>query len=172
MVRVLSKSATTPSTSGAMTVTSRASRPSILCASLPTAMTSPETLLTATTDGSSTTTPRPRTAMMVLAEPMSIAIESETRFWRTLRPRRVLVFPMNDIKEGPMDLYHLNTVKKLLLKRAACLLPVNLPKIHGLLAVLNHDRLTRLQFVATVRSLRSRIADQDLTAAGIRLESR
>jgi hypothetical protein len=36
--------------------------------------------------------------MIVLAEPMSIAIESETRFLRALRPRRVLVFPMNDIK--------------------------------------------------------------------------
>src|ERR1043165_4957585 len=98
IVRVRSKSATTPSTSGAITVTSRASRPCILCASLPTAITSPVTLLTATTDGSSTTTPRPRTAMIVLAEPMSIAIESETRFLRALRPRKVLVLPMNDIK--------------------------------------------------------------------------
>jgi hypothetical protein len=37
--------------------------------------------------------------MIVLAEPISIAIESETRFWRALRPRRVLVFPMNDIEK-------------------------------------------------------------------------
>jgi hypothetical protein len=37
--------------------------------------------------------------MIVLAEPISIAIESETRFLRALRPRRVLVFPMNDIKQ-------------------------------------------------------------------------
>src|SRR5689334_22080894 len=136
-------------------------------------MTLPEILLTATSDGSSTTIPRPRTAMIVLAEPMSIAIESETRFWRALRPRRVLVFPMNDIKTiGPMDLSHPITMKKLLLKRTACPLPVNFPKIHGLLAVLNHDRLARLQLVATVRGLRSRVADQNLTATRIRLESR
>src|SRR5689334_8198919 len=173
IVRVLSKSATTPSTSGAITVTSRASRPCILWASLPTAMTLPEILLTATTDGSSTTMPRPRTAMIVLAEPMSIAIESETRFWRALRPRRVLVFPMNDITTiGPMDLYHPITVKKLLLKRSACSDPINFPKIYRLLAVFNHDRLARLQFVATVRGLRSSVADQNLTAPSIRLQSR
>jgi hypothetical protein len=41
--------------------------------------------------------------MIVLAEPISIAIESETRFLRAFRPRRVLVFPMNDIKAiGPI----------------------------------------------------------------------
>ena len=37
--------------------------------------------------------------MIVLAEPMSIAIESETRFLRALRPRKVLVLPMKDIKQ-------------------------------------------------------------------------
>jgi hypothetical protein len=37
--------------------------------------------------------------MIVLAEPISIAIESETRFLRALRPRKVLVLPMNDIKD-------------------------------------------------------------------------
>src|SRR6185295_19319771 len=154
-----------------MTVTSRASRPCILWASLPTAITSPVILLTATTDGSSTTMPRPRTAIIVLAEPMSIAIESETRFWRALRPRRVLVFPMNDITTiGPMDLYDPITVKKLLLKRSACSLPVNFPKIHGLLAIFDHDWLARFQLVTTVRGLRSRIADQNLTAKRIRLE--
>ena len=40
--------------------------------------------------------------MIVLAEPMSMAIESETRFRSALRPRKVLVFPMNDIKELPI----------------------------------------------------------------------
>ena len=58
---VLSKSATTPLSKGAMTVTSRASRPYICCASSPIAITSPVMALTATRDGSSTTTPRPRT---------------------------------------------------------------------------------------------------------------
>jgi hypothetical protein len=37
--------------------------------------------------------------MIVLAEPISIAIESETRFLRALRPRKVFVLPMNDIKK-------------------------------------------------------------------------
>jgi hypothetical protein len=39
--------------------------------------------------------------MIVLAEPMSIAIESETRLRRPLRLRRVLVLPRNDIKTYP-----------------------------------------------------------------------
>ena len=92
IARVLSKSATTPSISGAITATSRASRPCIFRASFPTAITSPLTLLTATTDGWSTMTPRPRTAMMVLADPMSIAIESETRLRKAASPRNDPVF--------------------------------------------------------------------------------
>src|ERR1044072_1109474 len=63
-------------------------------------------------------------------------------------------------------------MKKLLLKSSACSLPVNVPKIYGLLAILHHDRLARLQFVATVRGLRRRIADQNLAAARVRLQSR
>src|SRR6185369_957887 len=148
-------------------------------------MTSPVTLLTATTDGSSTTMPRPRTEMIVLAEPMSIAIESETRFLRALRPRRVLVFPMNDIKKLPIANCQLLIARLLnssnrqsaignrqFLERAAGSLPINLPEIHGLLAIFDHDRFAWLQFIAAVCCLCSCIADQNLTATCIRLQSR
>src|SRR5262245_34383938 len=86
-----------------MTATSRASRPCILCASLPKAITSPVILLIATTEGSSTTTPRPRTAIIVLADPISIAIESETRFRSALRPINEPVLAMIDIKQKVND---------------------------------------------------------------------
>src|SRR6185436_7287696 len=128
--------------------------------------------------------PRPRTEMIVLAEPMSIAIESETRFLRALRPRRVLVFPMNDIKEIAdcrLPIVNCRLLNSQIgnwqsaignLKRAASSLPVNLPEIHGLLAILNHDRFAWLQFIPAVRCLCSRIADQNLAATCIRLQSR
>ena len=57
----------------------------------------PVTLLTATKEGSSTTTPRPRTATIVPADPMSIAIESETRLRRARSPTKERVLLMNDI---------------------------------------------------------------------------
>jgi hypothetical protein len=57
---------------------------------------SPVVLLTATTEGSSTTTPRPRTAMIVLADPMSIAIESETRLRSASKPINARVFRMKE----------------------------------------------------------------------------
>src|ERR1051326_3058429 len=100
MLRVRSKSATTPSTSGVTSVTSRDSRPSISCASRPKATASPESLLTATTAGSSTTTPRPSTAMMTEVEPMSIAIESDTRSRNPSKDISERVFRVNmfDIK--------------------------------------------------------------------------
>src|SRR5215218_3107966 len=98
-------------------------------------MTSPVILLTATTDGSSTTIPRPRTAMIVLAEPISIAIESETRFWRASRPRRVLVFPMNDIKTrsyGPIrPHYYEETISKTIRLLFASQLPKDLQAAGG-----------------------------------------
>src|SRR6185295_12115289 len=95
---VLSKSATTPSSKGAITVTSRASRPDICCASIPIAITSPVLESTATSEGSSITIPRPRTEMMVAADPISIAIESDTRFRRAFNPTNAAVLVMNDIK--------------------------------------------------------------------------
>ena len=95
---VLSKSATTPSSNGAITVTSRASLPYIRCASSPIAITSPVLLLTATSDGSSTTTPRPRTTMIVAPDPMSMAMESETRLRKASRPVNAAVLLMNDIQ--------------------------------------------------------------------------
>ena len=58
---VTSKSAITPSFSGRMALISSGVRPSISFASLPTASTRPEALSTATTDGSLSTIPRPRT---------------------------------------------------------------------------------------------------------------
>src|SRR5256885_8043815 len=63
-------------------------------------------------------------------------------------------------------------VEKLLLKRSAGSLPINFPKINRLLPVLNHDRLTRFQLVATMRRLRSRVADENLAAKSIRLQPR
>jgi hypothetical protein len=52
----------------------------------------------ATRDGSSITMPRPRTEMIVAADPISIAIESETKFRRAFIPTNAAVFLMNDIK--------------------------------------------------------------------------
>ena len=63
---VRSKSPTTPPVSGAFTITSRPSRPVISAASWPKATISSVISLIATSDGSSSTTPRPLTAMIVL----------------------------------------------------------------------------------------------------------
>ena len=58
---VTSKSAITPSLSGRIAVIVPGVRPSIRFASTPTACTSPERWSIATTDGSESTMPRPRT---------------------------------------------------------------------------------------------------------------
>ena len=58
---VTSKSAITPSLSGRIAVIVPGVRPSIRFASMPTAWTSPVRESTATTDGSESTMPRPRT---------------------------------------------------------------------------------------------------------------
>src|SRR5688572_32094262 len=108
-------------------------------------MTSQLTLLTATTDGSSITTPRPRTAMIELADPISIAIESETKLRRPLRLRKVLVLPINDIKTYPVFLEPC-----VVLKRPARHLPIDFPELHGLFAILHHDRIARFQLVTTM----------------------
>jgi len=42
--------------------------------------------------------PRPRTAMIVLAEPMSMAMESDTKFLSALRPRNEPVLLLNDMQ--------------------------------------------------------------------------
>jgi len=55
---------------------------------------SPVILWTAMIDGSSTTIPRPRTAMIVEVDPMSIAIESETRSRNALKRKNEDVFRM------------------------------------------------------------------------------
>ncbi len=128
--------------------------------------------------------------MIVLAEPMSMAIESETRFRSALSPRKVLVLPMNDIniergQAALPDLFYSQMTYQLicsilyrpiralvlfpddLLKRSACFLPVNFPKIHRLLPVLHHDWLAWFQPVTTVRRLRGSIANQNLTTARV-----
>ena len=56
-----SKSAMTPSLSGRIALMVEGVRPSICLASAPTACTSPVLTSTATTDGSDSTIPRPRT---------------------------------------------------------------------------------------------------------------
>src|SRR6185295_9314910 len=60
--------------------------------------------------------------------------------------------------------------ESVLLERTACLLPINFPKPDWLLAVLHRNRIARLQLVTTVRRLRRRIANQNLSATRIRLQ--
>ena len=71
---VTSKSAMTPSFSGRMAVIEPGVRPSIRFASTPTAWTSPVRWSIATTDGSDSTMPRPRTYTSVFAVPRSTAM--------------------------------------------------------------------------------------------------
>ena len=68
-----SKSAMTPSRIGRTGVMLAGVRPSISCASIPTASMFPFTVLNATIDGSFRTMPRPRAKMQVLAVPRSMA---------------------------------------------------------------------------------------------------
>ena len=70
----MSKSAMTPSFNGRMAMMWSGVRPIIFFASMPTASGRPSRVLTATTDGSSSTTPRPRTYTSVLAVPKSTAM--------------------------------------------------------------------------------------------------
>ena len=71
---VTSKSAITPSFSGRMAWMVPGVRPSIRLASMPTACTSAVRESMATTDGSESTIPRPRTYTSVLAVPRSTAM--------------------------------------------------------------------------------------------------
>src|SRR5215210_4765767 len=71
---VTSKSAITPSLSGRMAEIVPGVRPSIRLASIPTAWTSPVRESIATTEGSESTMPRPRTYTSVLAVPRSTAM--------------------------------------------------------------------------------------------------
>jgi hypothetical protein len=71
---VTSKSAITPSLSGRMAWIVPGVRPSMRLASMPTAWTSAERESIATTDGSESTMPRPRTYTRVLAVPRSTAM--------------------------------------------------------------------------------------------------
>ena len=71
---VTSKSAITPSFSGRMAWIVPGVRPSMRLASIPTAWTSPVRESTATTEGSDSTIPRPRTYTRVLAVPRSTAM--------------------------------------------------------------------------------------------------
>ena len=71
---VTSKSAITPSFSGRMAWMVPGVRPSIRLASMPTAWTSPVRESIATTLGSESTIPRPRTYTSVLAVPRSTAM--------------------------------------------------------------------------------------------------
>src|SRR6266536_683010 len=188
MARVVSKSATTPSISGATTATSRASRPCIFCASNPTAITAPVTLFMAMTDGSSTITPRPRTAMIVLAEPMSIAIESDTRLRNARRLMNELVLLMKDILFQEQMVNTIGLVKLSRcgspvlqtplefcseiashLGRAAGTLPINLKEDHRLLAVFHRNGIACLKLVSITRGLKGRLADQNFAAPGIGL---
>src|SRR3954451_10322531 len=74
MASVISKSAITPSFRGRIALIVEGVRPSICLASAPTACTSPLETSTATTDGSETTMPRPRTYTSVFAVPRSTAM--------------------------------------------------------------------------------------------------
>ena len=71
---VTSKSAITPSLSGRIALIVPGVRPSMRLASSPTACTSPERWSIATTDGSDSTMPRPRTYTSVFAVPRSTAM--------------------------------------------------------------------------------------------------
>src|SRR6266480_4379047 len=71
---VMSKSAITPSLSGRIAWIEPGVRPSIRFASTPTACTSPVLESTATTEGSESTIPRPRTYTSVFAVPRSTAM--------------------------------------------------------------------------------------------------
>ena len=71
---VTSKSAITPSFIGRIATIFPGVRPIICFASSPTASTSPESFLIATTEGSRSTIPRPLTCTNVLAVPRSIPI--------------------------------------------------------------------------------------------------
>jgi hypothetical protein len=64
----------TPSFSGRIALIVPGVRPSIRLASMPTAWTSPDRESIATTDGSESTMPRPRTYTSVLAVPRSTAM--------------------------------------------------------------------------------------------------
>ena len=76
---VTSKSAMTPWRSGRVAEIVAGVRPIIRCASAPTAWTSPERSSIATTDGSDSTMPRPRTCTTVFAVPRSIAMSRTGR---------------------------------------------------------------------------------------------
>jgi hypothetical protein len=76
---VTSKSAMTPWRSGRVAEIVAGVRPIIRCASAPTAWTSPERSSIATTEGSDSTMPRPRTCTTVFAVPRSIAMSRTGR---------------------------------------------------------------------------------------------
>src|SRR6266511_78014 len=82
---VTSKSAITPSFSGRIALIVPGVRPSMRFASTPTACTSPERWSIATTDGSESTIPRPRTYTSVFAVPRSTAISRPPKPVRELK---------------------------------------------------------------------------------------
>src|SRR2546423_1553129 len=178
-LRVRSKSATTPSMSGATRVTSRASRPSMSRASGPKATASPVSLLTATTAGSSTTTPRPRTEMMTEVEPMSIAIESETRSRKPSSDISERFFCVNvfDIKPSSFFATSVSGEGRRGASAVACargrLMPVHLEDGHGLDAVLDHDGRARAELaVRLLGGLRRCVAQEDLSGQRVLLQPR
>ena len=87
MRSVTSKSAMTPSLSGRMATMLPGVRPIIRLASMPTATICPVFVLSATTEGSLSTMPRPRTYTSVLAVPRSTAMS---------RPRKAIALLMGD----------------------------------------------------------------------------
>ena len=94
---VTSKSAITPSFSGRMAEMVPGVRPSMRLASMPTAWTSPLRESIATTDGSESTIPRPRTYTRVFAVPRSTAMS------RPPKPVRYEKKPMGERATAPRD---------------------------------------------------------------------
>ena len=89
---MVSKSAITPSFSGRTATMFDGVRPIIRLASMPTARISPVLVFVATTDGSLSTIPRPRTYTSVFAVPRSIAMS---------RPRKdSVVLDIREISSG------------------------------------------------------------------------
>src|SRR6266536_2152575 len=94
---VTSKSAITPSLSGRMAEIVPGVRPSIRFASTPTACTSPVRWSMATTEGSESTIPRPRTYTSVFAVPRSTAIS------RPPKPPRLSKRPMRSFESSSTE---------------------------------------------------------------------
>ncbi len=91
-----SKSAITPSRSGRTALMLGGVRPSISCASVPTASTVPLAVLKATIDGSLRTMPRPWAKTQVLAVPRSMArslVKTDMTLMGCARAHRMICSP-------------------------------------------------------------------------------